>query len=172
MLSDSINIGGTREKIIGNKLKSWVRHIMFLLNICWTVMTIVVHSDASRQEHQKKERHTIEKDDKFRCKQKDNQLYNILKKTRFLFQTDKGLKYSLHMFDTQRNDSMNNVIAYVAPKNKTMTHIMSLNNTISCVVRISILGFKTYWKQVYNVMHIKSDRRQDILWNESSVWLE
>ena len=30
-----------------------------------------------------------DKDDRFRCKQNDNQLYNLLKKTIFLFQTEK-----------------------------------------------------------------------------------
>ena len=42
---------------------------------------------------------------------------------------------------------MKNVIAYVAQKNKTVAHSMSLNNRISCVVGISIFGFKTFWKQ-------------------------
>ena len=51
---------------------------------------------------------------------------------------------------------MNNVIAYVAPKNKTVAHIMSLNNRISCVVGISIFGFKTYWKQVFGLMEIQT----------------
>ena len=60
------------------------------------------------------------------------------------------------MFDTQKNESMNNVIAYVAPKNKTMAHSMSLNSRISCVVGISIFGFKTYWKQVFDLMEIKT----------------
>ena len=97
-----------------------------------------------------------ERDNKFRCKQNDNQLYNILKKNLFPFQTDKALKESLHMFDTQKNESMNNVIAYVAPKNKTMAHSMSLNNKISCVVGISILRFKTYWKRVFTLMEIQT----------------
>ena len=44
-----------------------------------------------------------ERDDKFRYKQNDTQLYNLLKKTLFLFQTDKVLRESLHMFDTQKN---------------------------------------------------------------------
>ena len=61
------------------------------------------------------------------------------------------------MFDTHKNESMNNVIAYVAPKNKTIAHSMSLNNRISCVVRMSIFGFKTYWKQVFNLMEIKKN---------------
>ena len=51
---------------------------------------------------------------------------------------------------------MNDVIAYVAPKNKTMAHSMSLNNWISCVVGISIFGFKTYWKQVFDLMQIQT----------------
>ena len=51
---------------------------------------------------------------------------------------------------------MNNVIAKVAPKNKTMAHSMTLNNRISCIVGISIFGFKTYWEQVFNLMNIKT----------------
>ena len=51
---------------------------------------------------------------------------------------------------------MNNVIAYVAPKNKTMAHSMSINNRISCVVGMSIFGFKTYWKQVFDFMEIQT----------------
>ena len=43
------------------------------------------------------------KDNGFCCKQNNNQLYNLLKKTVFPFQTDKVLKESLRMFDTQQN---------------------------------------------------------------------
>ena len=66
------------------------------------------------------------RDEKFCCKQNDNQMYNLIKNNLFPFQTDKVLKESLHMFDTQKNELMNNVIAYVAPKNKTMARSMSL----------------------------------------------
>ena len=51
---------------------------------------------------------------------------------------------------------MKNVIAYVAPKNKTMAHSMGLINRISCVVGISIFGFKTYWKQVFTLTEIQT----------------
>ena len=60
------------------------------------------------------------------------------------------------MFDTQKKESMNNVIAYVAPKNKMMAYTMRLNNGISCVVEISIFGFKKYWKQVFYLMEIQT----------------
>ena len=42
------------------------------------------------------------RDDEFRYKQNDNQLYNLLKKTLFPFQTDKVLRESMHTFDTQK----------------------------------------------------------------------
>ena len=51
---------------------------------------------------------------------------------------------------------MNNLIAYVTPENKTMAHSMSLNNRISSVVGISILGFNKYWKQVFKLMEIQT----------------
>ena len=72
------------------------------------------------------------------------------------------------MFDTQKNESMNNVIAYVAPKNKTMAHSVSLNNRISCVVVMSIFGFKTYCKQVFDLMEIqKSSTFEHFLQDET-----
>ena len=49
---------------------------------------------------------------------------------------------------------MKNAITYVSPKNKRMAHITSLNNSISCVVGISIFIFKKYWKIVFNLMEL------------------
>ena len=60
------------------------------------------------------------------------------------------------MSDTQKNESMNNAISYVAPKNKTMAQRVSLNNRISCVVGLSIFEIKTYWKRVFNLMSFKT----------------
>ena len=37
-----------------------------------------------------------------------------------------------------------------------MAHIMGLDNRILYVVGISIFGFKTYWKQVFALMEIKT----------------
>ena len=43
-----------------------------------------------------------DKEDEFRCKQNDNQMYNLPKKAIFPSQTNKFLKEWLHMFDTQK----------------------------------------------------------------------
>ena len=51
---------GVHDKKNGEKqLKSWVRHVRFLLNTCLTVITIVLQSGDSIQEHQDKERHAM-----------------------------------------------------------------------------------------------------------------
>ena len=98
-------------------MKILVSQVRFILNTCLTVMKIVVHSGASRKEHQKKERHTMKQTMNSTAKN-DIQLYNLLKKTIFPFQTDNFFKESLHMFDTQKNELMNNVIAYDPPKTR------------------------------------------------------
>ena len=54
----------------------------------------------------------------------------------------------------KKKELMNNAIAYVVPKNKTMAHIMSLNNRILFVVGIYIFGFKKYRKRVFNLIDI------------------
>ena len=64
------------------------------------------------------------------------------------------LKESLHMFHAKNNKSMNNAISYVVPKNKTISYSMRLNSKISCVVIISIFGFKKYWQTVFNFMEL------------------
>ena len=51
---------------------------------------------------------------------------------------------------------MNNAIAYVASKDKTMARSMILDNRISCVVGISIFRFKKYWQRIFNLMEIKT----------------
>ena len=84
----------------------------------------------------------------------DNQLYNLLKKTIFLFQTYKVMRESPHMFDIKNNKSMNNAITHVAPKSRIKEHSMSLNNMISCVVGISIFGFRKYWQRVFILMEL------------------
>ena len=58
---------------------------------------------------------------------------------------------------------MNNLIAYAVQQNNTMTHSMSLNNRISCVVGIFIFGFKTYWQRVFNLVELKKTNLQTVI---------
>ena len=106
-------------------------------------MIIVAQSGASRQEHQQKEINTMTKTMNYVANKKQLSVQSS-KNTLFKFQTDKFMRESLHMIHTQNNESANNTIKYIAPTNKTMSHITSLNNRISCVVGISIFRFNKY----------------------------
>ena len=104
-------IKNNREK----PLNSWVRQVSFLLNTCLTIMKILLHSGASRHEHQKKEIHTI--------KQTTNSTANkmIISWTiswiRLLAVSNrKSSKRVTAYFWHKKNKSMNNIIAYVATK--------------------------------------------------------
>ena len=58
------------------------------------------------------------------------------------------------MFDTQKYISINNSITYVVPKNKTMSHIMSLTSRIYCVMGIYIFWFEKYWHIVFDFINL------------------
>ena len=69
------------------------------LDTCLTIMTIVVHSGASRQGNHKKERNTTTKAVNSTANKKTTR-NTISWKTILPFQTGKVLKESLYMFDT------------------------------------------------------------------------
>ena len=71
-----------------------------------------------------------------------------------MFQTDEVLRESLNMFETQKKKLTDNETTYVAPKNKTMAHSMSLKNRVSCVVVISIFGLNKYRQKVFNLIDL------------------
>ena len=47
---------------------------------------------------------------------------------------------------------MNNAIAYVAPDNNMMAHIMILNSRIYRLAGIYIFVFDKYWQTVFDLM--------------------
>ena len=76
------------------------------------------------------------------------------KTTLFTFKQKKLRRNHCICLIHKKNESMINAITYIAPKNKTMAHSMILNNRISCVLGISIFGFKKYWQTIFNLMDL------------------
>ena len=60
------------------------------------------------------------------------------------------------MFYTQKKRINEQCDSIRCAKNNTMVHSMSLNNSMSYVVGMSIFGFKTYWKQVLKFTEIQT----------------
>ena len=51
-----------------------------------------------------------------------------------MFKTEKYMKESLYVFDTQYNESTNNAITYVSPKTRRW-----------CIAQAYILGYLVWW---------------------------
>ena len=64
------------------------------------------------------------------------------------------LKEFLHVFSTENIEFMNNLIIYVAPKNKMVEHSMILNSSISRDVGISIFSYNKYWQAVFDLINL------------------
>ena len=140
-----------REK----QLNIWVRQVRSPSNTCLTVMQILLQSGASRQEHQKKERQTTTKTSNYvvnktktTCKISSRRLFSRLNRKSSKIVT----AYVLHT-KKRINEQCDSIRC---AKNNTMVHSMSPNYRISCVVGMSIFGFKTYWKQVFNLLEIQT----------------
>ena len=64
------------------------------------------------------------------------------------------LAESLHPYDTQLNESMNQVIAKYAPKNKSFGTSMALTHRVSVAIGIHNYGHYKFWTEVFNDLQI------------------
>ena len=88
---------GKKIKELSEAIKVPLKHMFNRHENCSAEWCLKTRSSEEGKTHN-------ERDDESRCKKNDNQLYNLLKKTLFLFQTEKVLKESLHMFDTKKTN--------------------------------------------------------------------
>ena len=92
----------------------------------------------------------------YRCKTKDAELYKFLQSDvlpRFL--TKNALHEVAHSMDTQVNESLNNSIAWLAPKNKTYSGSTSLRNRVCVAIGISSIGTLHYFRRIFEALDIK-----------------
>jgi hypothetical protein len=91
----------------------------------------------------------------YRNKEKDGKLYVALAEMVNRFIELDRLKEVAHKMDTQVNESFNNTVAWLAPKNKIYCGSRSLENRIGIAVGIKTLGLGPYIKRLYNVLGIE-----------------
>ena len=70
------------------------------------------------------------------------------------FITLDALKEVQHGSDTLLNESLNNTIAWLAPKNKTYGSTQSLLNRVSIAICISTLGTRVYFERLFGKIGI------------------
>ena len=100
-----------------------------------------------RKLHTEEER--IAKKKFYRCKMKDKDLYEALKRLVARFVTHEALLEVGHGMDTLVNESINNSISWVAPKNKTYSTTQSLNNRIAFAVCINGVGTLKFFERMF-----------------------
>ena len=93
----------------------------------------------------------------YRSMTKHKALFDLLWKTYQPYITPERLIESMHEFDTQLNEALNNVVARYAPKNRTYGTTMSLSNRISIVIGIHNMGHLSYWDEVFKRCRIESN---------------
>jgi hypothetical protein len=91
----------------------------------------------------------------YRCKTKDAKLYDVLQKKISRFITTDWLKEIAHGMDTQVNESFNNTVSWVAPKNKVYCGSCSLSNCLCLAVGVNSLGIYHYFMRLFKSMAIK-----------------
>jgi hypothetical protein len=90
----------------------------------------------------------------YRCKEQDAKLYAVLAEMMGRFISLDRLKEVAHTMDTQVNESFNNTVAWLAPKNKVYCGSRSLENRVGIALGIKSLGLGPYFKRLYGVLGI------------------
>ena len=90
----------------------------------------------------------------YRSKERDAALFDVLQIIIVPFITSKKLQEVGHGLDTLVNESLNNTIAWVAPKNKTYCGSVSLQTRICIAVGIHILGVEDFYGQLFRLLGI------------------
>jgi hypothetical protein len=90
----------------------------------------------------------------YRSKVRDAKLYVVINQIAARFVSLPRLKEVAHVMDTQVNESMNNTISWLAPKNKCFGGSQSLRNRISIAVGINSLGLQKYFTRLFHALGI------------------
>jgi hypothetical protein len=90
----------------------------------------------------------------YRCKERDSREYELLKSIVDKYTSIERLREVAHGHSTQMNESMNNTIAWLAQKNKTLSGSVALSLRIHLAVGINLVGYEPYLAELLNRMGI------------------
>ena len=113
---------------------------------------------AAGTNNKKKKR---KKDKFYRSKTKDAELYAELQSIIARFITLEALKELAHGLDTCANESFNNTVSWLAPKNKVYSGTSSLSNRICIALGITALGTVKFYEGLFKKLGI--EMRADVL---------
>jgi hypothetical protein len=105
----------------------------------------------------------------YRCKEKDKELYELMKDACRIFQKREIFEQSCHPFDKQKNEGMNTAIAKFAPKTQTFLRTMLLQNWVSIAVGVQNNGNDLYWSRVYTALGMEMSSNLSAFWKKKTT---
>ena len=91
----------------------------------------------------------------YRSKTAHAKSFAVMKELYEPFFTDEKLEEMRHTFETQVNESLNVAIMMLAPKHKTYSKSMSLQNRVMIGAGVKNCGFGGYWAAVFDQLGIE-----------------
>jgi hypothetical protein len=86
--------------------------------------------------------------------EKDKELYDALYEVIGEYLSVERLKEVAHCFDTNANESINNLIARLVPKNKFLSGSVSLKTQVAAAIAIQLKGFASFFRTLLEAMEI------------------
>jgi hypothetical protein len=106
----------------------------------------------------------------YHCKHRDVSEYELLKAIVDKYITPERLSEVAHGYSTQRNESLNNNVSWLAQKNKSLSGSQSLSVRVHLAVGITISGYKPFIQELLGRMGVElsegTARHLDKLWRE------
>ena len=90
----------------------------------------------------------------YRCKERDAELYEALTGIIARLITMDRLKEVVHSYDTNPNEAMNNLIAWIAPKNKHYSGSVPLQARVCVATCVQSMGFDSFFRQLLKRLDI------------------
>mmetsp|Transcript_35972 Transcript_35972/g.41699 ORF Transcript_35972/g.41699 Transcript_35972/m.41699 type:complete len:165 (+) Transcript_35972:143-637(+) len=87
-------------------------------------------------------------------KEQDRGMYIQLQEIFDKFGSEESIKESMHLFETQLNEALNQAIGQTCPKFKLLGTSMTLTTRVSKVLFVRNIGYKGYYAQVFEALRI------------------
>jgi hypothetical protein len=91
---------------------------------------------------------------KYRIKDEEPELYGELKTIVDKFISVERLDDVHHVFETQMNESLNQSVSLLVPKNRTYSMTMSLTSRVKICCGVHLSGRAAYWAQVFEALKL------------------
>ena len=101
--------------------------------------------------------YTPPESDPFFCKQTEPSMYKQLKEIMEKFTSEEVIRESLHWNSTQKNEAMNQVVAWLCPKFKHLSESLILLTRVCVAILNTNIGMTNFYTQVLNKLGINDD---------------